>query len=132
MSALAIAGHVPGTVFRWAMNHSQQVIRSARLLNEVRCLADLCRCLDHADEGHVFHPPFLVIKGRVAGRSRLFAARLTPAEVEEFRRGITLPRAAGEFVRATRSRWRRALGAVVPPWRRVTARELPPAVTEKP
>ena len=129
MSALAMVSHVPGGVLRWAVNHSQQVIRSARLQNEVKCLADLCRCLDNADEGHVFHAPFLVIKGRVNGRSRLFAARLSPAEAEAFRRGMALPGAAGDFVRSTRPRWRRLLGSVVPGWRRVTCRELPAATT---
>lgn len=112
MSALAIIGRIPSACARWTFSHCQQTLRSAKLQAEVHALAELCRCLDSADEGHVFHPPFLVIKGRVKGHSRLFAARLSPAEVDKCRQGMALPPAVAEFVRSTRPRWRRTLSAL--------------------
>jgi len=136
VGTLAVVKHVPGGVARWVMGRTRQLVRSAGLQNDVRCLADLCRCLDGVDEGYVFHSPFLVIKGRGwGGRARLFAARLTPAEVDEFRRGMPLPEAASRFVDSLRPAWRRALGRLLPArlspgrcCRRGAARGLPPAV----
>jgi len=124
MSALAILARLPSACSRWALAHCQQTLRSARLQNEVHALAELCRCLDNIDEGHVFHPPFLVIKGRVSGRSQLFAARLSAAEVEKCRQGMPLPRAVARFVHSTRPRWRRTLG-MLRPTRPLTVHELP-------
>src|SRR6202035_2297620 len=106
MGTLGILAKLPSACARRAVAHCQQTLRSARLQNEVHALAELCRCLDSADEGHVFHPPFLVIKGRVSGRSQLFAAKLSPAEVEACRQGMPLPQAVARFVRSTRPRWR--------------------------
>jgi hypothetical protein len=124
MSTLAILARLPSACARQAVAHCQQTLRSARLQNEVHALAELCRCLDNADEGHIFHPPFLVIKGRVSGRSQLFAARLSPAEVERCRQGMPLPKAVARFVRSTRPLWRRTLG-MLKPTGPVTVQELP-------
>jgi hypothetical protein len=115
VGTLAVVRHVPGGVARWVMARTKQAVRSAGLQSDVRCLAELCRCLEGTDEGYVFHAPFLVIKGRGwGGRTRLFAARLTPAEVDEFRRGRPLPEAAGRFIQSLRPVWRRVLGRLAP------------------
>jgi hypothetical protein len=125
----SVLSRVPNWLMRWATAHSVRLLQSARQQNEVHCLAELCHCLDTSDEGYVFHPPFLVIKGRTpTGGSRLFAAKLSAAEVEAFKRGMPLPNAAGEFVRSLQPRWKRLLRSLVPTRRRVTARELPPPI----
>lgn len=132
VGTLAVVRHVPGGVARWVTARARQLVRAAGLQSEVRCLADLCRCLDGVDEGYVFHAPFLVIKGRGwGGRVRLFAARLTAAELDEFRRGMPPPEAARQFVDSLRPAWRRALGRLVPGRpsfgrRRHAAGSLPP------
>ena len=127
MGTLEVVTQVPTWLVRWAADQSVRMVKSARQQNEVHCLAELCHCLDHADEGCVFHPPFLVVKGRTAaGGSRLYATKLSAAELEDFRRGRPVPEAVGEFVRSLRPGWKKFLGVLAPTRRPVTARELPP------
>lgn len=125
-ATMAVLARVPGWVLRWAAGQSVRAVTAARRQGEVRCLAELSHCLDAVDEGYVFHPPFLVVKGKSAGRTRLFAAKLAPGEVADFRSGRALPPGVGDFVWSLKPGWRRVLASLTSGRRRVTAQELPP------